>query len=41
MNIDEKDNILTIASAGDNALEYILTGANVTAVDLNDCQVNC
>lgn len=33
------DRILTIASAGDNVLDYVISGAHVTAVDLNDCQL--
>ena len=33
------DHVLTIASAGDNALDYVIDGARVTAVDLNLCQI--
>jgi betaine lipid synthase len=33
------DRILTIASAGDNVLDYVISGATVVAVDLNDCQL--
>lgn len=35
----DKDHVLTIASAGDNVLDYIIEGAKVTAVDFNSCQI--
>ncbi len=38
-NLDETDHIITIASAGCNALDYIIEGAAVTAVDFNLCQI--
>lgn len=38
-NLDEKDHVITIASAGCNALDYIIEGAAVTAVDFNLCQI--
>eukprot|EP00051_Salpingoeca_urceolata_P005199 m.71152 g.71152 ORF g.71152 m.71152 type:complete len:692 (-) comp14142_c0_seq2:42-2117(-) len=38
-NLDEDDHVLTIASAGDNALDYVIEGATVTAVDFNTCQI--
>lgn len=38
-NLGEKDHILTIASAGCNVLDYIIEGAEVTAVDFNSCQI--
>ena len=38
-NLDEKDHIITIASAGCNVLDYIIEGAMVTAVDFNLCQI--
>jgi hypothetical protein len=38
-NLDEKDHIVTIASAGCNVLDYIIEGARVTAVDFNLCQI--
>ncbi len=38
-NLDESDHIITIASAGCNALDYIIEGAAVTAVDFNLCQI--
>ena len=38
-NLDEKDHVLTIASAGCNVLDYIIEGAEVTAVDFNSCQI--
>lgn len=38
-NLDESDHVITIASAGDNALDYIIEGAMVTAVDFNLCQI--
>ncbi len=40
MNLTEDDHIITIASAGCNALDYIIEGAEVTAVDFNLCQIN-
>jgi len=38
-NLDESDHIITIASAGCNVLDYIIEGAEVTAVDFNGCQI--
>jgi hypothetical protein len=38
-NLTEKDHVITIASAGCNALDYIIEGAMVTAVDFNLCQI--
>lgn len=38
-HLTEKDHVLTIASAGDNVLDYIIEGAKVTAVDFNSCQI--
>lgn len=38
-NLKEDDHILTIASAGCNVLDYIIEGAEVTAVDFNSCQI--
>ena len=38
-NLTEDDHVLTIASAGCNALDYIIEGARVTAVDFNLCQI--
>ena len=38
-NLDESDHVITIASAGCNALDYIIEGAMVTAVDFNSCQI--
>ena len=37
--LDRDDHVITIASAGDNALDYIIDGAKVTAVDFNLCQI--
>lgn len=37
--LDESDHIVTIASAGCNVLDYIIEGAQVTAVDFNLCQI--
>lgn len=37
--LDEEDHVITIASAGCNALDYIIEGATVTAVDFNSCQI--
>ncbi|CEM35387.1 unnamed protein product [Vitrella brassicaformis CCMP3155] len=37
--LSESDHVITLCSAGDNALDYILEGAKVTAVDLNPCQI--
>ncbi|GMH65735.1 hypothetical protein TrLO_g14495 [Triparma laevis f. longispina] len=39
LNLNESDNVITIASAGCNSLDYIIDGAQVTACDLNDCQI--
>lgn len=39
LHLKEKDHVLTIASALDNVLDYIIDGAKVTAVDLNPCQI--
>ena len=39
LNLNESDNVITIASAGCNSLDYIIDGAKVTACDLNDCQI--
>jgi len=38
-SLDDKDHVITIASAGCNALDYIIEGAMVTAVDFNLCQI--
>lgn len=38
-NLKEDDHVITIASAGCNALDYIIEGAMVTAVDFNLCQI--
>ncbi|KAJ1421002.1 hypothetical protein B484DRAFT_399665 [Ochromonadaceae sp. CCMP2298] len=38
-NLNEQDHVITIASAGCNALDYIIEGAMVTAVDFNLCQI--
>ena len=38
-DLNEKDHVITIASAGCNALDYIIEGAMVTAVDFNLCQI--
>lgn len=38
-NLNEKDHVITIASAGCNVLDYIIEGAMVTAVDFNSCQI--
>ena len=38
-DLDEKDHVITIASAGCNVLDYIMEGARVTAVDFNSCQI--
>ena len=38
-NLNEKDHVITIASAGCNVLDYIIEGAKVTAVDFNLCQI--
>jgi betaine lipid synthase len=39
MKLSEKDHVVTIASAGCNALDYVIEGAKVTAVDFNMCQI--
>eukprot|EP00045_Choanoeca_perplexa_P010355 m.104489 g.104489 ORF g.104489 m.104489 type:complete len:796 (+) comp15248_c1_seq1:83-2470(+) len=39
LNLSERDHVLTIASACDNVLDFIIDGAKVTAVDLNQCQL--
>ena len=39
MNLDESDHVITIASAGDNVLDYLIEGSEVTAVDFNICQI--
>lgn len=38
-NLTSTDHVITIASAGCNVFDYILTGAKVTAVDFNACQI--
>lgn len=38
-NLNDSDHVITIASAGCNALDYIIEGATVTAVDFNLCQI--
>lgn len=38
-NLTPDDHVITIASAGCNVFDYILTGAKVTAVDFNACQI--
>jgi hypothetical protein len=37
LNVNEDDHVLTIASAGDNVLDYLIEGARVTGVDFNLC----
>lgn len=37
--LTEEDHVITIASAGDNVLDYMIEGAEVTAVDFNICQI--
>ena len=37
--LTEDDHVITIASAGCNVLDYIIEGAQVTAVDFNLCQI--
>mmetsp|Transcript_24465 Transcript_24465/g.61929 ORF Transcript_24465/g.61929 Transcript_24465/m.61929 type:complete len:821 (-) Transcript_24465:1909-4371(-) len=39
LDLGRQDHVLTIASALDNVLDYIIDGAKVTAVDLNPCQI--
>lgn len=39
MHPGEKDNILTIASAGCNVFDYLISGSRVTAVDMNPSQL--
>eukprot|EP00730_Choanoeca_flexa_P014351 TRINITY_DN6247_c0_g1_i1.p1 TRINITY_DN6247_c0_g1~~TRINITY_DN6247_c0_g1_i1.p1 ORF type:complete len:797 (+),score=240.53 TRINITY_DN6247_c0_g1_i1:45-2435(+) len=39
LNLTERDHVLTIASACDNVLSFIIDGAKVTAVDLNAAQL--
>lgn len=39
LHLDDSDHVLTIASAGCNALDYVIEGASVTAVDFNACQI--
>ncbi|EGD83081.1 hypothetical protein PTSG_03719 [Salpingoeca rosetta] len=39
LNLTEDDHVITIASACDNVLDFIIDGARVTAVDLNECQL--
>lgn len=38
-HLKDDDHIITIASAGCNVLDYIIEGAQVTAVDFNSCQI--
>jgi ubiquinone/menaquinone biosynthesis C-methylase UbiE len=38
-DLSSSDHIITIASAGCNVLDYIIEGAEVTAVDFNLCQI--
>jgi S-adenosylmethionine:diacylglycerol 3-amino-3-carboxypropyl transferase/ubiquinone/menaquinone biosynthesis C-methylase UbiE len=38
-NLGSDDHVITIASAGCNVLDYIIEGAEVTAVDFNSCQI--
>lgn len=38
-DLNESDHVVTIASAGCNVLDYIIEGAQVTAVDFNLCQI--
>ena len=38
-HLNEEDHVITIASAGCNVLDYIIEGAQVTAVDFNLCQI--
>ncbi|CAM9581182.1 unnamed protein product [Ascophyllum nodosum] len=37
--LTEDDHVITLASAGDNALDYVIEGAKVSAVDFNSCQI--
>ncbi|CAN0245975.1 unnamed protein product, partial [Pylaiella littoralis] len=37
--LTDDDHVLTLASAGDNALDYLIEGAKVSAVDFNPCQI--
>jgi len=37
--LNESDHVITIASAGCNVLDYVIEGAEVTAVDFNSCQI--
>ena len=39
MKLNESDHVITIASAGDNVLDYLIEGSKVTAVDYNICQI--
>ncbi|MES1907801.1 MAG: hypothetical protein MHM6MM_000846 [Cercozoa sp. M6MM] len=39
MRTDDKDHVLTIASAGDNVFDFLTRGARVTAVDFNPNQL--
>jgi betaine lipid synthase len=39
LNLGKEDHVITISSAGDNVLDYLVAGARVTAVDFNACQI--
>eukprot|EP00903_Cladosiphon_okamuranus_P005824 g5766.t1 len=39
LKLSETDHVVTLASAGDNALDYVIEGAKVSAVDFNPCQI--
>ena len=38
-HLKSDDHVITIASAGDNVLDYVIEDAEVTAVDFNLCQI--
>jgi len=39
LKCNRDDHVITIASAGDNAFDYLIEGAKVTAVDFNGAQI--
>eukprot|EP00055_Hartaetosiga_balthica_P010606 m.45773 g.45773 ORF g.45773 m.45773 type:complete len:764 (-) comp7235_c3_seq1:359-2650(-) len=39
LDLSDDDHVITIASACDNVLDFMIDGARVTAVDLNNCQL--
>lgn len=41
LDVGEGDRVLSVASAGDNALALLATGAEVVAADLNPAQIAC